>query len=62
MSDRATRDIYENRQRLEALEGRYRSVIERLAAEGEPIETVDAEQSIAEVAEAIWSAVESRLP
>ena len=62
MSDRATRDIYENRARLEALEERYRAVIERLDADGEAIETVDAEQSIEEVGADIWSAVESRLP
>jgi dTMP kinase len=51
-------DIYERRDRLEAISGAYDRVLERLIARGDPIVEVDGEASIDDVEANIRGAVE----
>jgi len=56
---RGQRDIYENREELEALHRRYQAVVDELVADGERVMRVDAERPIQQVHETIIEHVRS---
>ncbi len=58
LGDRGHRDIYETRDKLERLHGRYRQVVEALIARGERIVTVDGTMTATAVHAAILAELE----